>query len=175
MADLTAALALALAPVMCLLALLILMDSFKLVTARFVFQAIGAGMVAAGVALAVNLWLIDGLALPIPVVTRAIAPITEELLKLGFVVYAIASRRVGFPVDAAIVGFAVGAGFALVENAYYLMAMPTAGVWLWLARGFGAAILHGATTAIAAIIAQSLAGRRAGAGCRCSSRVRSRR
>ncbi len=162
MVDSTAALALA--PVLCLLALLILMDSFKLVTVRFVFQAIGAGMLAAVVALAVNLWLIDGLSVPIKVVTRAIAPFSEELLKLGFVVYAIRYRRVGFPVDAAIVGFAVGTGFALVENAYYLMAMPAAGVWLWLARGFGAAILHGATTAIAAITAQSLASRRAGTG-----------
>jgi RsiW-degrading membrane proteinase PrsW (M82 family) len=154
----------ALAPVLCLLALLILMDSFKLVPVRFVAQATGAGMLAAGVALAINLWLIDGLALPIPVVTRAIAPITEEVLKLLFVAGAIRFRRVGFPVDAAIVGFAVGAGFALVENTYYLMAMPTAGVWLWLARGFGAAILHGATTAIAAITAQSLASRGAGTG-----------
>lgn len=160
MVDLTAALA----PVMCLLALLIVMDSFKLVPVRFVFQAIGGGMAAAGLALAVNLWLIDGLSLPIPVVTRTIAPVTEELLKLGFVVYAIRFRRVGFPVDAAIVGFAVGTGFALVENAYYLLAMPAADVWLWLARGLGAAILHGATTGIAAILAQSLASRRAGAG-----------
>jgi hypothetical protein len=37
-------------------------------------------------------------------------------------------------------------------------------VVLWLIRGFGAAILHGATTAIAAIAAQSLASRRAGQG-----------
>ena len=160
MVDLTAALV----PVLCLLALLILMDSFKLLPVRFVLQAIGGGMLAAGAALAINLSLIDGLAVPIPVVTRAIAPITEELLKLWFVVYAIRFRRVGFPVDAAIVGFAVGTGFALVENAYYLLAMPSASVWLWLARGFGAAILHGATTAIAAIVAQSLASRRAGSG-----------
>lgn len=154
----------ALAPVLCLLALLVLMDSFKLVRVRFVFQAIAAGVLAAGVALALNVWLIDSLSVPVPVLTRAIAPITEELLKLWFVVYAIRFRRVGFPVDAAIVGFAVGTGFAVVENAYYLLAMPSAGAWLWLARGFGAAILHGATTAIAAIVAQSLASRRAGSG-----------
>lgn len=161
MVDLTAALSLA--PVLCLLVLLILMDSFKLVAVRFVFLAIGAGVLAAIAALALNLWLIDGLSIPVPVVTRAIAPVTEELLKLAFVVYAVRARRIGFPVDAAIIGFAVGTGFALAENTYYLMAMPSAGIWLWLARGFGAAILHGATTAIAAISAQSLASRRAGA------------
>ena len=162
MVNLTAALA----PVLCLLALLIVMDSFKLLAIRFVGQALVAGVLAAVIALFINTRLIDDLGVPIPVVTRAIAPIVEESLKLLFVVYAIRFRRVGFPVDAAIAGFAVGTGFAVVENAYYLLAMPSAGVILWLIRGFGAAFLHGATTAIAAITAQSLASRRAGQGFR---------
>jgi len=162
MVNLTAALA----PVLCLLGLLIVMDSFKLVPIRFVGQALAAGVLAAAVALFINTRLIDGIGVPISLVTRAIAPVVEEALKLLFVVYAVRFRRVGFPVDAAIVGFAVGTGFALVENAYYLLAMPSAGVVLWLIRGFGAAILHGATTAIAAITAQSLASRRSGQGFR---------
>jgi len=158
MVNLTAALA----PVLCLLALLMLMDSFKLVPVRFVLQALAAGASAALVALLLNTQLIYGAGLPLPVVTRMIAPVVEELLKLLFVVYAVRFRRVGFPVDAAIVGFAVGTGFAVVENAYYLIALPSAGTLLWLVRGFGAAILHGATTAIAAIAAQTLAARRPG-------------
>lgn len=163
MVNLTAALA----PVLCLLGLLILMDSFKLLRLRFVVLAIGAGAVAAIAAMFLNMTLIHDLAIPRRVVTRAIAPVTEELFKLGFVVWAIRFRRVGFPVDAAIAGFAVGTGFALVENAYYLIALPReAGVGLWLVRGFGAAVLHGATTAIAAIVAQTLASRRAGQGWR---------
>lgn len=162
MVNLTAALA----PVLSLLALLIVMDSFKLVPIRFVLQALAAGAAAALAALLINNQLIDGVGVPLPVVTRVIAPVVEELLKLLFVVYAIRSRRVGFPVDAAIVGFAVGTGFALIENAYYLVALPTAGPLLWLVRGFGAAILHGATTGIAAILAQTIAGRRAGQGWR---------
>ena len=112
MLNLTAALA----PVSCLLGLLLLMDSFKLVPMRFVFQALGGGAVAALVALALHLHMIDALDVPIPVVTRLTAPVLEELLKLGFVIYAVRFRRVGFPVDAAIVGFAVGTGFALIEN-----------------------------------------------------------
>ncbi|CAN5728141.1 hypothetical protein BH24ACI5_BH24ACI5_13700 [soil metagenome] len=160
MLNLTAALA----PVLCLLALLILMDSFKLLSLRFVFQALAAGAAAALVALFIHVQLIDGVGVPIPAVTRAIAPVVEELLKLLFVVYAIRFRRVGFPVDAAIVGFAVGTGFALVENTYYLVSLQSAGALLWLVRGFGAAILHGAATAIAAIVAQSLASRRPGQG-----------
>ena len=162
MLNLTAALA----PVLCLLALLIVMDSFKLVPIRFVLQALGAGAAAALGALALHLQLIDALDVPIPVVTRVLAPIVEELLKLAFVIYAVRFRRVGFPVDAAIVGFAVGTGFALVENTYYLMALKSPGLLLWLVRGFGAAILHGSATAIAAIIAQELAARRHSQGLR---------
>ena len=60
MVNLTAALA----PVLCLLVLLIVMDSFKLVAIRFVLQAIVGGMAAAGVALFVNTHLIDTLAVP---------------------------------------------------------------------------------------------------------------
>ena len=149
----------ALAPVLCLLALLVMMDSFKLVPIRFVVQALVAGAVAALLALVINVRLLDA-GLPFAVLTRAIAPVGEELLKLVFVVYAVRSRRVGFPVDAAILGFAVGTGFALVENTYYLNAVRSGGVSLWLVRGFGAAILHGATTAIAAIAAQTIASRR---------------
>ena len=162
MLNLTAALA----PVSCLLGLLMLMDSFKLVPMRFVVQALAGGALAALAALALHLQMIDGLGVPIPVVTRVTAPIVEELLKLGFVIYAVRFRRVGFPVDAAIVGFAIGTGFALVENTYYLLALRSPGVLLWLVRGFGAAILHGATTAIAGIITQELSARRHGQGWR---------
>ncbi|MEO5897158.1 MAG: PrsW family glutamic-type intramembrane protease [Vicinamibacterales bacterium] len=156
MLNLTAALA----PVVCLLVLLVVMDSFKLVPIRFVVQALVAGILAAFGALLIHTQLIDVMAVPVPVVTRAVAPLLEELLKLMFVVYAIRYRRVGFPVDAAIVGFAVGTGFALVENSYYLIAVRSSDPVLWLVRGFGAAILHGATTGIAAIAAQSLSSRR---------------
>lgn len=160
MLNLTAAVA----PVLCLLALLMLMDSFKLVPIRFVISALAAGAIAALVALALHLQLIDGFGMPITLVTRVTAPIVEELFKLAFVIYAVRFRRVGFPVDAAIVGFAVGTGFAVVENAYYLLAVDSPGVVLWLVRGFGAAILHGTATAIAAIVAQALAARRHGQG-----------
>ena len=116
-------LAAALAPVVCLLALLVVMDSFKLVPRRMVVQAIVAGVVAAAAALLLHQVLIAAFALAPRTVARFVAPVTEELFKLAFVIYAIRARRVGFPVDAAIVGFAVGTGFAIAENAYYLGVM----------------------------------------------------
>ena len=104
-------LAAALAPVVCLLVMLVAIDSFKLVATRVIGQALAAGAVAGVAALLFNGLLIDALGLPIAIVTRAAAPAAEELLKLAFVVYAVRGRRVGFPVDAAILGFAVGTGF----------------------------------------------------------------
>jgi RsiW-degrading membrane proteinase PrsW (M82 family) len=150
----------ALAPVLSLLGVLVLMDSFKLVRYRLVAQAIVAGAVVAVLALAFHQLALHQFGVPPSTLRKCIAPAVEELLKALFVVYAIRTQRVGFPVDAAIVGFAVGAGFAFVENAYYLTALKSGGPVLWIVRGFGAAVLHGAVTAIAAIMAQSLFARR---------------
>ncbi len=144
-----------------------LMDSFKLVPMRFVVQALAGGALAALIALALHLRLIDSARRPDPARhARRSRRSSKNCSNSRFVIYAVPFRRVGFPVDAAIVGFAVGTGFALVENTYYLLALESAGVLLWLVRGFGAAILHGTATAIAAIIAQALAARRHGQGWR---------
>lgn len=151
--------AFALVPVLCFLGLLVLMDSFKLVRFRVVLQALAAGMGAGAIALFVNLLLVERTGVPVSVMSRIVAPVIEEGLKLLFVVVAIRQRRVGFPVDAGILGFAVGTGFALVENAHYLTTMRSAGPVLWIVRGFGAAVLHGAATAIAAILSQTIVSR----------------
>ncbi len=79
-------------------------------------------------------------------------------------IYLLARRRIGFLVDAAILGFAVGTGFALVENAEYLRALGQGSVFLWIVRGFGTAVLHGGATAILAVVAKGLEDRHPGAG-----------
>jgi hypothetical protein len=87
------------------------------------------------------------------------APVIEELLKAAYIIYLIRSSRVGFMVDAAISGFAVGAGFALVENVYYLNVYAGSHLALWALRGFGTAMMHGGATAMVGIVSSSLAGR----------------
>jgi protease PrsW len=133
---------------------LFLMDSFKLVPARDVLSALAAGALAA----VAVLWLHGSLALESvspEFVSRYVAPVTEEAAKGLLVLLLIAAGRVGFLVDAGILGFAVGAGFALVENVLYLRALPDAAAALWLVRGLGTAMLHGATTAIIAMVARA--------------------
>jgi hypothetical protein len=90
---------------------------------------------------------------------RWVSPWLEEALKAALVVYLIRTRRVGMLVDAAIYGFAVGTGFALFENAYYLMMRPETHPAVQVIRGLGTAIMHGGATAIFAIVSLALAER----------------
>lgn len=148
--------AVALLPVLLFLGLLVLLDSFKLVSLRLVLGALLAGALAALIGAQLNGWLSDAVSRSPGVVARYVAPPVEEALKALWVVALLRRGRIGFLVDAAILGFAVGAGFALVENVEYLRALGAQGLGLWLVRGLGTAILHGATSAIFAILAKGL-------------------
>lgn len=143
-------------PVVAFLAALVVMDSFKLVRPGAVFKAIGWGAAAALVCLLINAGLIRGLEIPAGMVSRYLAPPIEETAKAAFIVLLISKRRVGFLVDAALQGFAVGTGFALVENLSYLGVMPDATITLWFVRGLGTAVLQGTTTALFAMLAKVL-------------------
>jgi RsiW-degrading membrane proteinase PrsW (M82 family) len=146
--------ALAFLPVACLLAVLMALDSYKLVRLRAVLGVVIAGMLAAAVAYAVNAALLEHVAFPTYV--RYVAPPVEEALKALIIVALLRTHRIGFLVDAAICGFAVGAGFALVENLAYLTLQPSAALGSWVVRGFGTAIMHGGATAILAVTATAL-------------------
>jgi len=152
----------ALLPVVAFLIALLLMDSFKLVPWRAVLVALLAGAAAALCAAALNAGLTDALGLTRIAFSRYVAPVSEEGLKAAYVLYVIRRGRIGFLVDAAILGFAVGAGFALVENLEYLRALSERHVLLWIVRGFGPAVLHGGTTAIFAILTKALHDRHTG-------------
>ncbi len=149
----------ALLPVLVFLAVLFLMDSFKLVPLRAVVVALCAGAVAALAALALHDWLLPASGLSPRLFSRYVAPITEETVKAIYVVIVLRQRRLGFLVDAALVGFSVGTGFALVENIDYLRTVHGGSVALWLVRGFGPAILHGAMTGLFAMLAKSFSER----------------
>ena len=147
---------LAFAPVTMFLIGLRLMDSFKLVHPRTLVLALGGGALAAGAAYLVNHSLLEFAHLDVDQLRRFVGPLVEELLKAAVLVVFLRREGVGFLVDAAIVGFAVGAGFALVENVDYLVELRDYSAALWLARGLGTAVMHGSTTAIIAVIAKAL-------------------
>jgi len=142
----------ALLPVMVFLAALLWLDSYKLLAPSSVIAVIGAGVAMAAVSYPLNAFLLGRLDVGLPAFSRYVAPLTEELLKGLIVLALVRMHRIGFLVDAAIYGFAVGAGFALAENLYYLHLAAEAGMGTWIVRGFGTALMHGGTTALFAVM-----------------------
>jgi RsiW-degrading membrane proteinase PrsW (M82 family) len=144
-----------LVPVLAFLIGLRFLDSFKLVTPRSLVRTLAGGVVAAGICLILTRDILIGfLHIDENLLLRAIGPWVEESVKGMVVVLLFRTGRIGFMVDAAIRGFAVGAGFALIENIYYLHALGDTGLTLWFVRGLGTAVMHGAATAIFAILSR---------------------
>lgn len=148
--------AVSLFPVFFFLIVLILLDSFKIVKLRSVILALIVGSIAALLSLILNSRMLGAIQWDIQYYSRYAAPFIEETLKGLFIVYLIKSRKIGFMVDAAIFGFAIGAGFAFVENVYYLQTLQSSNILIWIIRGFGTAVMHGGTTAIFAILTKGL-------------------
>jgi protease PrsW len=156
----------ALLPVLAFLATLVWLDSYKLVGLRAVLATMGAGALVAGGCYGVNLALLGALPVDFGTYSRFVAPVVEEALKGAIIVYLVRRHAIGFPVDAAIFGFAIGTGFAVIENLYYLGVFREAHIAVWVVRGFGTAIMHGGTTAIFGIVAHTLAEQRQSRGIR---------
>jgi protease PrsW len=150
-------------PVLSFLAALLYLDSYKLVKLRAIFTIVACGAIVAGASYLVNGYALDLVRIDLTHFSRYVAPLTEELLKGIVIVALIRTHRIGFLVDAAIFGFAVGTGFATVENLYFLHLFPGAGIATWIARGLGTAIMHGGATAIFAVMSLGLLERTPGA------------
>lgn len=155
-ADLLIAAAVGLLPVLCFLAVLERMDAHRLVSVRTVLTMIAAGAMIAAACYFINGFALDALNMDRRSYSYYISPIIEESLKAGVLIFLFARNRIGFMVDAAIIGFAVGAGFSLVENVFYLHTLAQANVGVWIVRGFGTAIMHGGATAVFGVLSQSL-------------------
>ncbi len=164
MIDLVVRFSVSLLPVVLFLVTLVYLDSYKLVHVRSLVMAILFGCGVALVCLTINNAVIHDLGVPRRLSSRYVAPVLEEFLKAAYVGWLIARGRVGFPVDAAVVGFAVGTGFALIENTYYLQRLDSAGILVWAVRGLGTAVMHGGMTAIFAMVAKTFFDRRQGRG-----------
>lgn len=147
-------------PVLAFLLALDFLDSYKLVRMKALLLAVGGGALATAVSYFANSGLMSLTGGNFSLVSRYTGPLVEEALKAVVVVAFFRARRIGFLVDAAIIGFAVGAGFSLAENIYYLGAQPGSGLAVWIIRGFGTAMMHGGTTAIFAAATKALSDRR---------------
>lgn len=155
-ADLVLHALLGLLPVCCFLAALVYLDSYKLVPLKWVIGVIVLGCITAVASYPLSIVGLVWFDIEFTAYTRYVAPFVEEALKALIIWGLIRGNRIGFLVDAAIFGFAVGAGFAIFENLYYLTILPDMKLGTWIVRGFGTAIMHGGATAIFAVISRAL-------------------
>lgn len=141
-------------PVLLFLGLLLFFDSFRLVNRWILIVCLLWGGVSASISLVGNSLLTEIFNIPFDTLSRYVAPFTEEILKMIILIFLISRHRIGFAIDAAIYGFAVGSGFAFTENLIYLLQLGAeqSNLWIWISRGVGTAVMHGGTTAIAGII-----------------------
>lgn len=154
----------ALVPVLLFLGALVQGDSYKLLRFKTVLAIATAGALAAGASYVANVWAYAHFAGDFQSYSRYVSPWIEESLKAVVLVFLLRTRRVGLPVDAGIAGFAIGTGFALVENLYYLASRPDTSLAVQVIRGFGTAIMHGGTATVLAMISVTLYERRPNGG-----------
>ena len=159
MNDLVARILVGLLPVIVFLFTLVYLDTYKLIQLRRILATIVVGGLVAAVGYFVNTVLMTRLGMDGTAYSRYLAPLVEELGKALFLVYLIRTDKVGFLVDAAIYGFAIGTGFALVENVYYLNLLADSEIGVWIVRGAGTAIMHGGVTATFGIVGKALSER----------------
>ena len=150
-----AALTVSLLPVLSFALALVLLDGYRLIRLRTVGWLLLQGALAAFAALVIHRLLLRYVELEPAQLARYVAPPLEELLKGLAIVHLVRRHRVGFLVDASISGFAVGAGFAAVENVQYFLALGDPHFAIWLVRGFGTAVMHGGATALFALCSKS--------------------
>src|SRR4051794_4023657 len=150
---------LALVPVLVLLGVFVWLDVFRLMNFREILVLLLLGGICAVVVWPVSGSLLDALPIGFSIYSRFVAPFIEEAIKATAMIALFRLNRIGYKVDAIISGFAIGAGFSVVENIIYLLRFPDYGAGTWLVRGVGTAVMHGTTLALLAAIAHELAER----------------
>ena len=149
----------ALVPVLLLLAVFNWLDAFRLMNLREIGVLLLLGALGAFLAWPISGRLLDTLPIGFSLYSRFVAPWIEEAIKGAFIIALFRLNRIGYKLDAVIAGFAIGAGFSVVENIFYLTFFPAFGTGTWLVRGFGTAIMHGTTLAVFAAMAHEFAER----------------
>jgi RsiW-degrading membrane proteinase PrsW (M82 family) len=143
-------------PVLVFLAALELIDTYKLLTVGRVLRSVLVGCAVAAICYGLNTSMYAaGLVSP-AIWARSGAPVIEEIAKALYVAWLLRTNRVGFMVDTAISGFAVGAGFAVLENLTYIPDLSASGLAASAIRGLGTAMMHGGATAIFGTVSANL-------------------
>lgn len=86
-------------------------------------------------------------------VTRFSAPVIEEVFKSAILLYFVTRPRFRYIVDGAVYGFAVGIGFAVMENFYYIKDLQAnAALTVAISRVLSASLMHATASALVGIM-----------------------
>ena len=132
----------ALLPVLALTAGFMWLDVFKLMSVWETLGLLLLGGIAAAAAFPFSGIFLDSLPIGFNNYSRFVAPWIEEAVKAIVIISLFRFNRIGFKLDAVISGFAVGAGFSVVENIVYLLRFPDLEPSVWLVRGLGTVMLY---------------------------------
>jgi RsiW-degrading membrane proteinase PrsW (M82 family) len=81
-------------------------------------------------------------------IIRYVAPITEEFIKAALLVYLVRRRSFHYFVDGAIYGFAIGIGFAVVENFGYITNTASSALSIAAGRTLSTNLVHATASSI---------------------------
>ncbi|MEN8241858.1 MAG: PrsW family glutamic-type intramembrane protease [Chloroflexota bacterium] len=96
-------------------------DFFSTGSNRFIGWSFFWGTAAFGLAYLTNSYLLNTAGIDWSTVVRFIAPVEEEIYKGLILIFLVRRKQFTYFVDGAIYGFAIGIGFAIVENLEYLL------------------------------------------------------
>jgi len=144
-------------PVFLFLLLMLYLDSLRLVNKTLLLFCLAWGIASAILSFVANTFLINRFQIGFDFYSCWIAPFVEEFLKIFILMVLIRKNRIGFMIDAAIYGFAIGSAFAMSENLFYLFhfAGQEGNLMVWITRGFGTSLMHGGTVGIFGIMTMS--------------------
>lgn len=109
------------------------------------------GLAAYLLAARINPALINNGLLSRDALLRFGAPVTEEILKGIILLFLVRRADFKYFLDGAIYGFAIGIGFAIIENFEYVLGRPSIAIQLAVSRVLSTNLIHATTTALIGI------------------------
>ena len=150
----------ALLPVVVYIVVVYVLDSFALISVKRLLLLVLCGMAAALACF--GLFQLTWMILP-ETVSDFVDPVVEEAVKAIPLLILARRKKIAFFIDSVICGAALGGGFSILENIFYLVLGDELGMGTVLFRGLEVALIHMGCSAIVAaalMFAVRLDGRR---------------
>ena len=125
------------------------LDRFSLISVRGLLTLVFLGMLAALACF--GLFSLTGKYMP-ENTSDYVNPVVEELIKAISLFWMARRKKMVFFIDSVICGAAVGGGFSILENLFYLLFGESLGLGTVLFRGLEVALIHMGCSAILAVV-----------------------